>query len=367
MNKYLKTILNSKIFLKYVVSGNSIRENDVHINNAVTWLLNSQKEVGSIGYAHSYNFVHSWQDAYPETTGYIIPSLLDVYRKNNKIEIYNSVELAVKWLKKIQNADGSFNDLNGKKQIFDVGQILIGFNYLYQFYSEFKIKDNLLLSLNWLLSVQNEDGSFTKYSYNNIPHTYYSRVGAAVIKSGYLLNDKNIIEKGMKNIEWTMKMQLKNGFFKYSSFSNHDPYLHTMIYILEGLFDAYELTQEDRIFKSILKFSNKLLEISIRDGILYSQYDENYNISNKEYCMTGLAQWVGICYKIFNVNNNVNYKIDGDKTLDFVKLKQIVSSNKNLSGGIMGSIPFYGKYMGYSIPNWGIKFFIDALLEEEKC
>ena len=362
MNKYLKAFSNSKIFIDYLLSNSSIKDDWKHIDNAVDWLLNSQENVGNTGYAHSYHFIYGWQESYPETTGYIIPTLLEIYKITNDEKIYNSVKLAVEWLKNIQNQDGSFNDLQGNKQIFDVGQILIGFNYIYEYFPEFNIENNLLNAMQWLCSVQNDDGSFTKYSYNNIPHTYYSRVGAAILKSGDLLNNDDTKVYGMKNIYWTISNQLENGFFKFSSFSKHDPYLHTMVYILEGLLDAYAITSKKKILESILKFSSKLLDTSKRDTILYSQYDENYICTNKEYCMTGLSQWTGVCYRIFKITNNKEYKIDGDKTLKYVKSKQIFSINKKINGGITGSFPLNGKYMKYSIPNWGLKFYLDSLL-----
>lgn len=359
--KKLLILKNYKNFIDFINSLYSIKDNMFHINNAVKWLLNSQIN----GYRHSFHFVYGWQKEYPETTGYIIPSLLEVYKKTKDEEIYNSVKKAVKWLKEIQNSDGSFNDLQGNKQIFDTGQILIGFNYIYENFPEFDIKDNLIKAIEWLVLVQNEDGSFTKFSYNNLPHTYYSRVGAAILKSGFLLDDKSIKESGIKNIEWVMSNQLENGFFKYSSFANYDPFLHTMVYILEGLLDAYDLLKDENILKSILKFSDTLLEVSKRDNILYSQYNEEYIATNKEYCMTGLSQWAGVCFRLYKITKKEEYKEDGIKTLNFVKSKQIISSNKNLNGGISGSIPLNGKYMKYSIPNWGVKFFIDALMKLE--
>ncbi|MDB5492269.1 MAG: hypothetical protein JWO78_2118, partial [Micavibrio sp.] len=41
---------------------------------------------------------------------------------------------------------------------------------------------------------------------------------------------------------------------------------------------------------------------------------------------------------------------------------QIISKDPNIHGGLTGSIPVTGNYLRMALPNWGMKFFIDALL-----
>lgn len=348
-------------------SKSEITFDEIHILNAAKWLLESQRAYLDQGYAHSYHFFYGWQAPYPETTGYIIPTLLEVYKTYPHEEFYNSAKLAVQWLKRIQNSDGSFSDLQANKQVFDTGQILIGFNYLHEFFPEFDIHDHLVRCATWLCSVQKDDGSFQDFAYNNMPHTYYSRVGSALLNTGKLLNNSNFTACGKKNIEWTMGQQLDNGFFKYASFDHTPPYLHTMIYILEGLLESYKILQDEKILNSILLFSEKLLEISSsRDLILFSQYNENYEPQNREKCITGLSQWAGVCLELFEITKNEKYNKEALKNIYYLKSKQIFSNNKYLNGGLTGSLPIHGKYLKYSIPNWGMKFFIDTLLIRKK-
>jgi hypothetical protein len=42
------------------------------------------------------------------------------------------------------------------------------------------------------------------------------------------------------------------------------------------------------------------------------------------------------------------------------------SNNKGIRGGIKGSHPIYGDYMSFTYPNWAAKFFVDALLLEDR-
>lgn len=72
------------------------------------------QELPSGGIA-AWNGMH----AYPECSGYLIPTLLD----------YDQIELAKRignWLISIQNADGSFNGLDGIPRPFDTGACMEG-------------------------------------------------------------------------------------------------------------------------------------------------------------------------------------------------------------------------------------------------
>ncbi len=110
-----------------------------HLRAAVGWLLQAQRAAGQSadrgGYAHSFHLARGWQPAYPETTGYIIPSLhraAAFFRDDPSLvdSLRASIAQAVTWLKGVQRPDGAIPDLAGAPQVFDTGQVLIGFNYL---------------------------------------------------------------------------------------------------------------------------------------------------------------------------------------------------------------------------------------------
>jgi len=349
---------NYKNFIDILNANYTIKDNMFHLELGLKWLINSQIN----GYRHSFHFVYGWQKEYPETTGYIVPTMLKCYKLFKNDKYYNSAKKAIVWLKSIQNSDGSFNDLSNKRQVFDTGQILIGFNYIFENFKEFNIKENLTKSANWLVKVQENDGSWAGYAYNNIPHTYYSRVGWALIHAGKLLNSEKFYEAGKKNIEWVISQQKKNGFFNYASFDNNPAYLHTMIYILEGLLESYKLLKSENILDVVLKNSEALLELS-KNGILCSQYNENFECVNNEKCLTGIAQWAGVCFDLYQITKKEEYIKEYEKNILFLKSHQIISYNDNINGGLAGSLPYNGSYMKYSIPNWSIKFFLDGLLK----
>ncbi len=336
---------------------------DVHMIAAADWLLAAQRAGGGGGYAHSFHLLYGWQPPYPETTGYILPTLLRVHRHTGNALYRESAARAAKWLMGVQRDDGAFADLQGRPQVFDTGQILIGLNDLVECAPDLADIDALRRAAEWLVRVQERDGSFVRYAYNGIPHAYYSRVGAALTVAGRLLGDRVVRDAGIANLRWTLSLQQGNGFFRRLSFDDTPPFLHTMVYVIEGLLDGYAETNDHSFYQAALSFALMLRAVvEQRDIILRSQYYEDYSVANGEKCLTGLAQWAGISFRLARFSGDDDWNRLGAETLTFLKTRQIMSRDRRINGGLLGSAPINGKYMRAAIPNWGQKFFIDALL-----
>jgi squalene cyclase len=86
-----------------------VSENDkqLAIERAVNWLLFSQKQMKNNGIG-SYHLVNGWSASYPETTGYIIPALINFAEKNNNEKIIKAALSAVDWLVEIQKESGGW-------------------------------------------------------------------------------------------------------------------------------------------------------------------------------------------------------------------------------------------------------------------
>lgn len=339
-----------------------------HLTAAAAWLLAAQRAAGGGGYAHSFHFLHGWQPAYPETTGYIIPTMRELHRRTGVEAYRESMIRTARWLASIQREDGSFADLNGRPQVFDTGQILIGLNDLARHASDVVDLNVLRRSAKWLRSVQESDGSFVRHAYNGRPHAYYARVGAALAAAGGILGDPSVREAGLANLRWTVAQQSANGFFRHLSFENEPPFLHTMVYAIEGLLDGAAETGEASFFDAAVAFAGRLRTVAEkRDGVLRSQYFDDCTVSNGEYCLTGVAQWAGVAFRLFRATKDDGWASQGRAALAFLKRRQIRCSDQRLDGGLPGSAPWHGRYMRAAIPNWGVKFFIDAILEAERC
>jgi SAM-dependent methyltransferase len=343
-----------------------ILSRDEHIKLAGEWLLMMQNSDG--GYSRKYSLAYGRDRSYIETTGYIIPTMLNLrdYLKDERY--FESALKAGEWLLTVQNSDGSFNDIDlGRPLAFDSGQVLIGLNSLYQETKDSRFFDSARRVSYWLAENQESNGSWVEVAYNKQPHTYYTRVASAMLEWAYISNDDFIASRALKMVEWTISNQLESGFFRYSSFiDTKEAYLHTIVYILEGLLDVYQKTKSPKIFDSIMRSANRLKDVNIRKSpLLCSQYDGNFNCKNRERCVTGLAQWAGVAWRIYEITENVEFKEIALSTLFYLKAKQL-KRGKNIRGALPSSVPFWGKYGTFSFVNWNNKFFIDALLRVDK-
>jgi len=358
-------IVELYLSFKYMFN-QKILTNKEHIGLASDWLLYMQN--GDGGYSRKFSLVSGRDISYIETTGYIIPTLLDVANHLQDDRYQKSALRAGEWLLSIQNSDGSFSEIDyDKPYAFDTGQVLIGLNRLYKESNDSRYYEASKRASYWLAKNQEENGSWKRVAYNMQEHSYYSRVSSAMLEYAYISSDDYIKKQALKNIEWVLSNQNKNGFFSYASFLDTVPaYLHTIVYILEGLLDVYNLTKDKRVLEAVLKNSSRLKDINLnRDMILCSQYDENFNCVNKQKCITGLAQWAGVCLRLFEITGDEEYKYIAVTTLFYLKSKQI-QEGKILKGALPASVPFWGRYGGFNFVNWGNKFYIDALLLLDK-
>ncbi len=364
---HLNLIKSRKELFTALVYNKKPRENYYHLKLAGEWLLAAQSINDDGGYSHSYSLIRGWGKSYPETTGYIIPTMLRLgeYLKDRKY-----IESALKaegWLLKVQQSDGSFLDLFEEKQIFDTAQTIEGSLSLYEFTKDKKFLDSAVRAGNFIIENQDNDGKWTRYSYNNIPHTYYSRVSANLLKLYVVTGNDKYKYSAEKNLLWTIGQQKDNGYFDFMGFAEKQvPYLHTIVYVLEGLLDSYKILGKNDILECLKKSVNKLIEINKeRDFILYSQYDENWKYVRKEKCIAGLAQWAVLLLELYRIKNEKDYFEQAVKTIYYLKSKQIQSGSDNIKGSIPASIPIWGSYFRFSFNNWTVKFYIDALLNFE--
>jgi uncharacterized protein YyaL (SSP411 family) len=338
-------------------------QNDAeHAKLCAQWLLSAQKN-SNTGYSHSYSFLNGWLPAYPETTGYIIPTMISLGKYFKESEYIHSAVKAGEWLLTIQHESGGFCDIDGVLQIFDTGQIIEGLIELFK-YTNDKIYINAATKAGgFLCEHQNEDGCWTRNAYNGISHSYYSKVGANLLKLAVLISDEKFFDAGNKNIQWTINQQTQNAYFRYMAFKRTElPYLHNIIYVLEGLLESYLINRNEKVLNCLQKTVDCLLEVSLRDAYLYSQYDSRWKPFKREYCLTGLAQWARLLFQLTFLSENDLFKNEATKTLLFLKKLHIQNGSPRISGGLPGSYPIWGRYSRLSIPNWAVKFFADALL-----
>jgi uncharacterized protein YyaL (SSP411 family) len=319
------------------------------------------------GHAHSYALARGWERSYPETTGYLIPTLLRLGEAAADRRFTDSALRAGAWLLQIQRHDGSFPDLAGSPQVFDTGQIVEGLLALHRSTGDAAYLASARRAGDFLLSAQDPEGTWTRLSYNSAAHTYYTRVAANLLRLAAACGEERYRDGAMRNLRWALAQQLPNGYFRHMAFAPKDlPYLHTIVYVLEGLLDGHRLSGEPEFLGAVERTVSALLAVSGEGPVLFSQYNERWEPFRREMCTTGLAQWAGLLLDLRGGHGREHLQAEARRTLDWLKSRQVRSTSPDIAGALSGSVPLWGRYFRFAFNNWTVKFFIDALLKMER-
>lgn len=344
------------------------------IRAAVEWLSTAQDATDDGGVSLRYSLFFGWSPSYPETTGYIIPTFLNYARLTGSSEYLSRAIRMGDWEISIQNNDGSFSGgpLGSRlgKFVFDTGQIVFGLVRLYNHGKDEKYLDAAVRASDWLVSVQDKDGSWSSYTYNNIPHSYYSRVAWGLAEMSVLTKNRIYEDASRKNIEWVLRNQHTNGWINKTGFTLESyayPYTHTIAYTIRGVLETGEALKEDRYIKCALRSAYQLLHSMNSDGSFSATFGPNWEQCSNFSCLTGNAQISIIFSRFFEILGEKKFLMAARKINNFLKDRQLLSpKDKRIRGAIAGSYPIWGAYQRFAFPNWAAKFFVDALILEEK-
>lgn len=354
--------------------------NQEHIKHAADWIISAQQaNKKSGGVAAGYSIL-GWDKSYPEVTGYIIPTLFELSSYFKELRYKESALTMSNWLVSIQLESGAFPGLDIKTPIvFDTGQILFGLVRAYEKTKSPEYLSSATRAAEWLSSIQEDDGSWEKHVYKDGKRSYHARVAWALLEVYRITQKEKFLIAGKKNLDWVLTQQLDNGWFMNAAFgSRQAPFLHTIAYALEGLLEGGiwfnrlehnkgQYLDGENYINSVIKAADALIALQQENGSLFGIYDGNWTKTCRWSCLVGNAQVSVVWLKLYSLTQHAKYLDAANKMNRYLKTTQnIKSRDKGINGGIKGSQPIYGGYIPFGYISWGAKFFIDALLLEQK-
>ena len=383
--KYFMSFSNTDILAYYL---HRSKNNNTNIDEALKagyeWLCNAQDAFEDGGVARSYSLIYNpnfgirgWVPSYPETTGYIIPTVYAYSERTQNKEGFHRALRMADWECDIQMANGAIQGgYIGQKPspaIFNTGQVIFGWVDAYLKTGNERYLNCAVKAGEFLLACQDEDGAWrrnlSEFTTEKIPfYSYNTRTAWALYMLYEQTGEKIYAQRAIKNIEFTLKHQRSNGCFENNCLSNpEEPLLHTIAYCIRGIFEIGIRLNRDKYIENARKAADQLLKKMKDNGKLAGRFDMNWNEAVSWSCLTGQAQTAIIWGKLFQVTNNSVY-LDGLKKVNrFLMTKQIMLPvKKQLHGGIPGSDPISGKYGRFEILSWAVKFLMDALMLEKK-
>lgn len=344
------------------------------LESGIAWLINSQVLANDDG-SSSYHTINGWtQSGYPETTGYIIPTLLLYSKLYNKPEVVSHAIKMGEWLLKIQKPSGGWASGYYHQQrtevVFNTGQIIRGMVALYEHTKDEKYLQACDRACAWLTSIQDPQGYWQKNVYLNMVRVYDTYVSHPILMANKYLNNPAYTETARKNIYWVIdKKQKANGWFEDADNTvdnNLTPILHTISYTIDGIMESGYILKDDHIIKKGKLAADTLFHKFSKQKFMFDKYDANWKSASQYINLTGSAQISIIWSRMAHHLNQAEYLNASMKMNDFLIFTQnrFPKESKNSKGAIAGSFPIWGDYQQYNFPNWATKYFCDSLMLE---
>ncbi len=351
----------------------------LHLDATMAWLDESVRN-GRGGSASHYSLQHGrWLTPFPETTGYIIPTMYDYAHFSGQPRFAELATALTDWLISVQLENGAcmrggYDEARGKTEpiVFNTGQNLLGFVRAYQETGEQRLLDAARKAGDFLVASTDEAGVWDKNLLRGLQHTINTRCAWALLQLEALAPERDYARVAEANLRWAQTQQTENGWFRHgSSKPNVPPNTHFLAYTCRGLLESYRLTGEKSYLETARKTADRFLRLFAERPTLYAFWDANWNNRGKYLkwmpgrfvCLTGNAQMALVWMKLFEETGETTYRESAFRILDQLKALQVVQGKQpGVVGGVKGSFPVYGGYSPLKYPNWAAKFFADALM-----
>lgn len=339
-----------------------------HLKAALDWLCRAH-DAGGKGVSAGYFLRRGWMPPYPETTGYIIPTLLRCADSDpNYIERARTMG---DWEMEIQLPSGAVRGgigINEYPIVFNCGQVILGWVSLYQHARDERYLQAAMRAADWLVSIQDADGKWTRHTYLDAPRAYHARVAWPLLEVYALCGDTRYKTAALRFLAWLVPQQRKNGFFPHMALDpTQKPITHTIAYTLRGVLECSRLLGDEgaSAYAAVQRAVSQLLDAhpqTAATGWLPAELDESWAGVSNHTCLTGNAQLAIVMLALSSTHDQRTTRV-GHALIERIKTHQsLTNPHPGIRGGIPSSFPIWGPYVPYAILNWATKFFIDALV-----
>jgi hypothetical protein len=340
----------------------------------IEWLKRSQDM--SIccdgGSARDFSLIKGWASSYPETSGYIVPTLIDYADRTNDQDLADCAKRMLDWLVSIQFPEGGFQggkvDASPRVPVtFNTGQILMGLAAgVRRFGDVYRAPMNLAAA--WLRDSLDADGCWRKYATPFAApgeKAYETHVSWGLFEAARLSPNQGFGEAGLKQVRWALTKQSENGWFASNCLEQPaQPLTHTIGYVLRGLIEAYRFSGEADLLVAAQKTADALLKVIEADGRIAGRLDHNWKPTVDWVCLTGTVQIAACWFLLHNIIGKDEYIGAAKRANRYVRRTIHLTGDPNVVGGVRGAFPVNGDYGRFEYLNWAAKFCIDSNLME---
>lgn len=346
---------------------------ELALRAAAEWLSRAQDATDSGGVSAHYDASKcKWVGAYPETTGYIIPTFFR-YAEFCGEAVYRERAIRMaEWESDIQLSGGgvragTMDAVQVVPTIFNTGQVLFGWLAAWQQTQDARFRDSLIRAADWLEAAQDEDGAWRRFASPFAAHalnTYNTRVAFGLAQAGKALGEQKYIDAAVRNVEWALTQMHPNGWLENNDLEdNSRPLTHTIAYATRGILEVGLIASNSVFVDAAVRIARAVAQTQRDDGALPGRLDAGWKSAARWSCVTGNAQMAIVWQRIAREVGDRSLLPAAQKANRFnMSVQDLSTPDPGTRGGIPGSHPRGGGYMTHRYPNWAAKFFMDALM-----
>lgn len=338
------------------------------------WLCLAQDRSASQdgGVARDFSLIKGWATSYPETTGYIIPTIIDLAQRLRRDDLHQRARRMLDWCVAIQFPEGGF--MGGKIDAtprvpvtFNTGQILIGLAAGVATYGD-AYRDAAQRAGAWLRDSLDDDGCWRRHPTPFAApgeKAYETHVAWGLFEAERVLPGHGFGDAGLRQVAWALSKQRANGWFASNCLTDPDaPLTHTIGYVLRGVVEAWRLSRRDDLLAAACRTADGLLPCVDARGRLPGQLDAQWRPAADYVCLTGSVQIAHSLILLHQATGRADYLATARRLNAYVRRTVRLDGAVEQRGGVKGSFPVDGGYGRWEYLNWAAKFCIDAQLAE---
>lgn len=348
------------------------------IEACTRWLCLAQDKSASNdgGVARDFSLQKGWATSYPETTGYIIPTIIELARRKGDAGLHARARRMLDWCVAIQFPEGGFQggkiDATPRVPVtFNTGQILIGLAAGAAEYGDPRYLESMHRAAAWLRDDLDADGCWRKHPTPFAKpgeKAYETHVAWGLFEAERVAPGHGYGAAGLRQVDWALSKQQPNGWFASNCLTDADnPLTHTIGYVLRGVLEGHLLSGRADLLAAAQRTGASLAEAVGPDGYLAGRLDRNFRPAVDYVCLTGSVQIAHCLFLLHRLTGERRFLDTGRKLTAYVRRSiRIEGGPGDTVGGVKGSFPVNGDYGQWEYLNWAAKFCIDAnLLEAE--
>ncbi|MDW7711866.1 MAG: prenyltransferase/squalene oxidase repeat-containing protein [Deferrisomatales bacterium] len=339
------------------------------VEAALGWLGRAQdcSRSGDGGVSRHYSLIDGWAASYPETTGYIVPTMLEQGEARGDPEWIRRARRMLDWLVSIQFPEGGFQggSIGSTPRVpvtFNTGQILLGLAAGAKRWAVYR--QPMERAAEWLVRSQSPDGSWSGHPSPFVKagaKTYDTHVAWGLLEAARRTPGSPYAESALANVRWALSHQRGNGWFDSCCLNDPErPLTHTIGYALRGVLEAYAYDGDPQLLSRARLTADALAGVLERHGRLPGRLDERWQPAVAWSCLTGSAQIAHCWLLLYAHTGETRYRDAGFAANALVRRTVSVTGAPDVRGGVKGSFPVDGAYGRYQYLNWAAKFLIDA-------